>query len=157
MPVHQGPAKGDTMHAAIHIRRTITIVVTAVAAAFLAVATAPGGAVADAAPTPTATHLMIEYQASPAHPVVTFTLWCDPPGGSHEDPVAACKHLDSLVGDPFAPVPPGTICLQVIDGPETARVTGWWRGTPVNAGFNRVNSCEIDRWDNLVPVLPAHV
>lgn len=118
----------------------------AVAAAVVVAPAAPASAqVAD---------LVITYQAAPTEPVVTWTLTCDPDGGSHPDPKGACERLATVTGDPFAPVPPGTICLPFSDGPDEATITGWWKRRPVDASFNRNTSCEQARWDNLVPVLP---
>jgi hypothetical protein len=126
-----------------------------------AAALAFGGAViaagaGPAAAAPPATDLTITYLASPSSAVVTWQLTCDPVGGTHPDPVGACARLDEVKADPFKPIPPGTICLPVMDGPETAHVTGRWRDQPVDATFDRVDSCESARWDNLVPVLPKH-
>ncbi|MEE1939656.1 SSI family serine proteinase inhibitor [Streptomyces sp. TRM 70361] len=86
-----------------------------------------------------------------------YTLHCHPAGGSHPDPLAACEALDRAddgPASPWEPVPPGTPCAQIYGGPATARVTGTWRGRPVNAAFDRTDGCEIARWDALVPALP---
>ncbi|GAA2383390.1 hypothetical protein GCM10010420_01810 [Streptomyces glaucosporus] len=88
----------------------------------------------------------------------TYTLECRPAGGSHPDPLAACGALDRASrgpGDPWAPVPGDSVCAQVYGGPATARVTGRWRGSPVEAVFDRTDGCEIARWDALVPALPG--
>ncbi|GAA2429558.1 SSI family serine proteinase inhibitor [Streptomyces macrosporus] len=94
-------------------------------------------------------------RTEPAHR--TYTLECHPAGGSHPDPLAACEALDRASrgsGDPWAPVPKGSMCAQVYGGPATARVTGTWRGGPVDASFERTDGCEIARWNALVPALP---
>jgi hypothetical protein len=57
--------------------------------------------------------------------------------------------------DPFAPVPEDAICTQVYDGPQTARVTGRWRGEPVDLELGRNNGCRIAQWDSLGPLLPS--
>lgn len=118
-------------------------------------AVAAGSAPAAAAQAAT-TDLTIRYLASPAATVMTWRLLCDPAGGDHPDPIGACARLEKVSGDPFAPVPPGSNCMQIWDGPEVAQVVGQWRGQPVSASFDRTDSCEIARWDNLVPVLPPH-
>ncbi|WP_031508628.1 SSI family serine proteinase inhibitor [Streptomyces megasporus] len=87
----------------------------------------------------------------------TYTLECHPAGGSHPDPLAACGAIDRAAkgaGDPWAPVPEGSMCAQVYGGSAVARVTGTWRGAPVDASFDRTDGCEIARWDALVPALP---
>ncbi|WP_241671692.1 SSI family serine proteinase inhibitor [Streptomyces sp. IB2014 016-6] len=88
----------------------------------------------------------------------TYELKCGPSGGTHPEVGSACARLDELAGegrDPFAPVPEGQMCTMQMGGPATARVTGTWRGRSVDATFSRKNGCEITRWQNLVPVLPA--
>ena len=82
----------------------------------------------------------------------TFTLTCDPAGGDHPDPEAACRMLDELE-DPFAPVPPRTACTEIYGGPQTATVTGTFRGEPVDAEFSRTNGCGISRWDEHAELL----
>ncbi|MZE56161.1 hypothetical protein GTY86_33815 [Streptomyces sp. SID5770] len=88
----------------------------------------------------------------------TFELTCgDRPGGDHPAAARACERLERLAAadeDPFLPVPEGRLCAQVYGGPVLARVTGTWRGREVDARFSRANGCEIDRWENLEPVLP---
>ncbi|MFF0751098.1 SSI family serine proteinase inhibitor [Streptomyces sp. NPDC004267] len=92
----------------------------------------------------------------------TFRLECDgnggrAAGGTHPAAENACKRLGQLAaggGDPFAPVPEGQLCTQQYGGPATARITGNWQGRSIDARFSRANGCEIDRWENLRPVLP---
>ncbi|MFI9627557.1 SSI family serine proteinase inhibitor [Streptomyces sp. NPDC052042] len=88
----------------------------------------------------------------------TFTLECDPVGGSHPAAGRACDRLAELAdagADPFAPVPRGTMCTLQFGGPATARVTGTWQGRHLDAVFSRADGCEISRWNNLRPVLPG--
>lgn len=82
----------------------------------------------------------------------TWTLRCDPPGGDHPDPEAACRLLDRL-DHPFAPLRPDRMCTEIYGGPQTARVTGTFRGEPVDARFKRTDGCEISRWDAYVDLL----
>lgn len=88
----------------------------------------------------------------------TYELKCDPAGGTHPEAKSACARLDEIAAenkDPFTPVPEGQMCTMQMGGPATARVTGTWHGRSVDATFSRKNGCEISRWQNLVPVLPA--
>lgn len=88
----------------------------------------------------------------------TRELDCAPAGGSHPDPAAACARLDEIAADgrdPFAPVPDGTNCTMQYGGPATAHITGNWHGRPVDATYKLANGCEISRWKQLIPVLPA--
>ncbi|MFI8963166.1 SSI family serine proteinase inhibitor [Streptomyces sp. NPDC053493] len=89
----------------------------------------------------------------------TFKLECgSTPGGTHPAAGKACTRLDQLARpggpDPFAPVPADQMCTQQYGGPATAHITGTWQGRAVDARFSRADGCEIDRWENLRPVLP---
>ncbi|MET9953200.1 SSI family serine proteinase inhibitor [Streptomyces sp. NPDC006339] len=88
----------------------------------------------------------------------TFELECGgTPGGTHPVAEKACKRLDQFAQageNPFAPVPEDRMCTQQHGGPATAHITGSWRGRTIDAHFSRADGCEIDRWENLRPVLP---
>lgn len=85
----------------------------------------------------------------------TWTLTCDPVGGSHPDPAAACAALTAHAAAALPPVAKDTMCTQVYGGPETASITGTWQGQPVRSIFSRTNGCEIARWNMLKGLLPA--
>ncbi|MCX4982211.1 SSI family serine proteinase inhibitor [Streptomyces sp. NBC_00572] len=88
----------------------------------------------------------------------TFELTCDDPaGGTHPAREHACARLEQLAKageNPFKPVPADQFCTQVYGGPAVAHITGTWQGRSVDARFSRADGCEIDRWENLEPVLP---
>ncbi len=77
-------------------------------------------------------------------------------GGDHPDPGAACTHLRGLDA-PFAPLPDDQLCSQQYGGPQTARITGTWRGESVDLRLSRTDGCRIGQWDGLGPVLPGPV
>jgi hypothetical protein len=129
-------------------------------------------ATAPAMPTPDAAVPGVQRQQQPTAPatqltvVITrstvpghngrFTLTCHPAGGTHPDPVNACAKLDQLAGsgtDPFAPASGNQMCSMISGGPAAARITGIWQGRRVDAEFTRTNSCQISRWNNLMPLL----
>ncbi|MCB8901205.1 MULTISPECIES: SSI family serine proteinase inhibitor [unclassified Streptomyces] len=88
----------------------------------------------------------------------TYELICHPAAGTHPAPQTACDRLDELTTwgtDPFAPVPPDSLCTMQYGGPATAHVTGTWAGRPVDASYKRTDGCEIARWDDFAPVLPT--
>lgn len=85
--------------------------------------------------------------------VETWTLTCDPIGGDHPDPKAACQALLEHEAA-LQPVPPDQACTEQYGGPDTAAITGTWRGKPVNAHLSRTNGCEMSRWDQLAGLLP---
>ena len=66
---------------------------------------------------------------------------------------AACSRLLALA-DPFAPTPKGMACTDLYGGPQTARVTGRFRGRPVWATFARRNGCETARWNRVRFLFP---
>lgn len=86
---------------------------------------------------------------------ITATLACDPPSGDLPDPTAACAAL-AAEADALEPVPPGTACTMLYGGPEQARITGTVDGAEVDVRLSRVDGCQIDRWERLLPVLPAY-
>jgi hypothetical protein len=86
----------------------------------------------------------------------TWTLTCDPPGGDHPSAAAACGALAG-VRDPFAPLPADVLCTEVYGGPQTARVTGTYRGAPVDLALSRTDGCRISQWERLGPLLPGPV
>jgi hypothetical protein len=84
----------------------------------------------------------------------TWHLTCDPAGGDHPDPAAACKALAENGEKALPPVPKDMMCTQVYGGPEKATITGTWRGTQVLATLTKTNGCEISRWQALSGLLP---
>ncbi|MFC9245173.1 SSI family serine proteinase inhibitor [Streptomyces sp. NPDC057136] len=90
----------------------------------------------------------------------TFELLCGPDraGGTHAKAQAACGRLaeaEAAGENPFLPTPKDAMCTQMHGGPATARIVGTWQGQDFSAYLNRVNGCEISRWNNLIPVLPT--
>ncbi|MGI8691683.1 MAG: SSI family serine proteinase inhibitor [Geodermatophilaceae bacterium] len=85
--------------------------------------------------------------------VTTYALSCEPVGGDHPDPAAACAGLAAAGTDVFAPTNPDLACTEIYGGPQTATVTGRVGGTQVTSTFSRENGCEIARWDAIAPVL----
>jgi hypothetical protein len=98
--------------------------------------------------------LAVELDRGDGSPAQRWTIVCgDAVQGDHPDAAAACAHLAG-VDDPFAPVPADALCTQVYGGPQTAHVTGRWRGEPVDLRLSRVDGCRIAQWDRLGPLLP---
>jgi hypothetical protein len=83
-----------------------------------------------------------------------YRLRCGPPAGTVPKPGLACRTL-ARRSDPFAPVPPRTICTALALGPEEAVVKGRIRGKPVDANLTVRDSCEIERWRRLANVVPG--
>jgi hypothetical protein len=85
---------------------------------------------------------------------VSYTLTCEPAGGTLPDGAGACAQLDETDA-PFEPVPADAVCTEIYGGPHEAFVTGSYKGEAVDARFSRENGCEIDRWDNVSLLLPV--
>jgi hypothetical protein len=85
----------------------------------------------------------------------TSHLTCDPAGGDHPNPAAACAALAKAGARSLPEVPKDRMCTQVYGGPEKARITGTWDGTAVDATLSRTDGCQIARWNGLVGLLPA--
>ena len=106
----------------------------------------------DAGPAST---LSVEVDRGDGTPAETWTLDCSAPGeGSHPEADAACAALQEQ-DDPFAPLPADMACTEQYGGPQQARVTGTWSGSPVDLTVLRRNGCEISQWESLVPLVPA--
>lgn len=126
------------------------------ALALAAVAAACGsddGSAAAAGPTGQLT-IMVWPQGRDAGDVHRWTLECGPAGGTHPHPAKACARL-AAVPHAFRPVPRDAMCTQIYGGPEEALVTGTYRGAAVRARFNRVNGCEIARWNRIAVLFPV--
>ena len=84
----------------------------------------------------------------------SWTLNCTPARGTLPHPVRACTKLARLT-DPFAPVPADVACSQIYGGPQTALVTGRFRGKAIRSRFNRHDSCQVARWDRVRFLFPV--
>ncbi|MEU7747292.1 SSI family serine proteinase inhibitor [Nonomuraea sp. NPDC049158] len=71
------------------------------------------------------------------------TLTCDPDGGSHPTPAAACDLLRKVKGDPSKlNVVPNPVCTDEYQ-PHTVVVVGKWRGTSLRWTYVFSNSCRM--------------
>ncbi|MFP5218133.1 MAG: SSI family serine proteinase inhibitor [Actinomycetes bacterium] len=127
----------------------------------LVLAACSGGSDDDAlspAPEPIG-RLVVEQDQGDGSPPQRWTLVCEQGGaasGDHPEAAAACAHLLDA-DEPFAPLPEDRICTQVYGGPQTAHVTGTWRGEEVDLRLSREDGCAIAQWDGLGPLLPGPV
>jgi hypothetical protein len=81
------------------------------------------------------------------------------PGGKRAtvqcDAEADCPEIAAVEPEAFEPTPGNIACTQQYGGPETATVTGTFKGEQVDAEFARRNGCEIARWEAARPILEA--
>lgn len=80
-----------------------------------------------------------------------WQLTCDPPGGNHPNPAAACAAL-ARAPQALEPIAADRICAQMAFGAQRAEVAGRWRGRLVHVAYGRTDSCEEERWQALADV-----
>ncbi len=97
--------------------------------------------------------LRIDLDDGSGH-TATWTLTCEPAGGSHPEPARACGVLGAEGGRALEDVPAETVCAQLYGGPQVATISGSWRGVPVSARISREDACQTDRWTALLGLLP---
>jgi hypothetical protein len=114
-------------------------------------APAPSGAAASTpAPAPKVS-LEITVSATPGAPAKHWTLRCDPAGGTHPDPAAACAVL-LKARSPFAPPPKGIIvCPMIRVGAKTARVKGIYFGRQIDTTLTD-GGCQLAQWKRIGPI-----
>ncbi len=141
-------------HALLGMSALAALSVMALAACGSQGSSGVGTSVAPSAPAggDSGTSLTITVLASPDAQPESWTLTCDPAGGTHPDAAGACAAL-AAADDPFKPASKEGACTQIYGGPQTATVTGTYEGTPVDASFSRTDGCEISRWDAIAPTL----
>ncbi|MDQ3612305.1 MAG: SSI family serine proteinase inhibitor [Actinomycetota bacterium] len=100
------------------------------------------------------TDLRIEIVRDEGAEPERLTLTCEPTGGDHPAAAQACADL-AQASEPFAPLPPDQVCTEIFGGPQTATVTGTYRGEQVRLDLSRSDGCRIAQWDGLGAVLPG--
>jgi hypothetical protein len=158
------PAGSDRQLSGVPVRQTgvrFLLPLVALLALVSASASSTDGGVA-AGPTTSASSapendLLVEIHRGGGAPTETYRLTCAATvAGDHPDGKAACAHLSGMK-NPFAPIPADRMCNQIYGGPQTAHVTGRWKGKPVDLALSRVDGCRTTQWDSLGPLLPGPV
>ena len=92
--------------------------------------------------------LTLTYQPNPGS-TTTFTVGClgRIVKGTHPNRVAICKKLIQSGTKIFAPVPAQIMCSQIYGGDQIGKVVGSVTGKKVTATFNRINGCQVSRWN----------
>jgi hypothetical protein len=115
---------------------------------------ASGTRLAGEAGAPTAELAIHVWPEGKDGPVQTYTLTCDPDGGTLPDAAGACAALRGPAPLFEAPAP-DEVCTQQYGGPEVAQIDGRMLGDiAVSASFSRTNGCEIGRWAAAAALLP---
>ncbi|GGQ82771.1 SSI family serine proteinase inhibitor [Couchioplanes azureus] len=110
-------------------------------------ATAAGLAVstpAQAVPAASASSFVLAIVPEYGGPVSTATLRCEPAGGTHPHPIAACAQLESANGDFYAVEGTRGACTLEYR-PVTAISVGDWRGTLITYRETFSNRCTMER------------
>lgn len=106
------------------------------------------------APSPSVADVLTIVVDDGSGTTTTWQLSCDPPGGTHPDPDAACRALEARGRTALPAVARDRVCSQVYGGAQTATVSGRWQGRTVRSSFSLRNGCEISRWKMLEGLLP---
>jgi hypothetical protein len=118
----------------------------AIAATACGTTPAPSGASSAPAPPPKVS-LDITVSSAPGAQPKHWTLRCDPAGGTHPNPAAACATL-LKTSDPFASVPKNIMCPMIRVGTKTAKVEGTYFGKRVDKTFTP-GGCTAAEWAKL--------
>jgi hypothetical protein len=103
---------------------------------------------------PTSLQITVWPEGQDARTSFSTSLMCDPTGGTHRSPAAACARLRAI-DDPLGPLQLEMPCVLKTSGPQVAIVRGSYRGKPVETRFDRSDSCETRRWDRIAILFAA--
>jgi hypothetical protein len=128
--------------------RCFLIAAVCVAAAAACGSTAaPSGAGASTPAAAAKVSLEITVSTTPGAPAQHWTLRCDPAGGTHPDPAAACAVL-LKAKNPFAPLPKGIMCPMIRVGAKTARIKGTYFGRQIDTTLTE-GGCQTTQWQQI--------
>jgi hypothetical protein len=123
------------------------ICLSAAAATACGTKSGPGsGAASQPAPAPKVS-LDITVSTTPSAPTKHWTLQCDPAGGTHPNPAAACAVL-LKAKNPFAPLPKGIMCPMIRVGTKTAIVKGTYFGKHIDTRLSP-GGCQLAQWEKI--------
>jgi hypothetical protein len=130
------------------IAASAVVAATALSPAVPAAAATTGPAAAPrpgavAAPHARRTALTLSYMADSGY-ATAVKLRCDPAGGAHPAPTAACDELRLVGGRPDRLRPARMMCM-LIYAPITAAITGTWKGQSIRWSQTYGNTCEMSR------------
>jgi Subtilisin inhibitor-like len=84
----------------------------------------------------------------------TYTLRCDPDGGTVPRAATVCNKLDTLER-PFARPSKNIMCTDQYGGPQQALITGRHKGNRIWTVIGMRNGCEISRAKRLAFLVPG--
>ena len=114
-----------------------------------------GSSAASTSDTPS-TQLTIRYwsEGIGEGPAKTWTLRCNPAGGTLVRSAAACRKLAEL-GNPFARPRADLMCTQQYGGPDEVQITGTYRGRRIWVALSLTDGCQIARFKRLGFLIPG--
>ncbi len=148
-PTGHGPARWATASACL-LLAALCLLLTAACGS----SAAPG---TSASSSPGATHsaqasaakvsLSVTFTGQPGTPAKHWTLRCDPAGGTHPDPAAACGEL-LKIKDLFASPPMHVNCPMILATGHEVIINGTWFGKKVHRTFTE-GGCDLTHWTEL--------
>ena len=66
-----------------------------------------------------------------------------------------CRAAEELEPSDLEPVPPDVACTQIYGGPDQVTIEGTLRGEAVDATLTRANGCEIERFEQALPLVQS--
>ena len=120
-----------------------------IAAACASAVTACGSTPAASPPAAAAAKVSLDITVSttPGAPTKHWTLRCDPAGGTHPNPAAACAVLLKAKA-PFAAPAKGIMCPMIRVGTKTAVIKGTYFGRHVDTTF-MPGGCGLPLWHEI--------
>ncbi len=129
---------------------------TALVIALLVVAAAACGASQGAPAQTSETQLTISYwpEGRGTEEPKTWTLRCDPDGGTVPRVATVCRQLDGLV-KPFRRPSKSIVCTDQYGGPQQALIAGTHKGNRIWTVIGMRNGCDISRAKRLAFLVPG--
>jgi Subtilisin inhibitor-like len=138
--------KRDLLRVRNGARYVVIAAICAAAATACGSKPAPAGAGSAPAPAPKVS-LDITVSTTPNAPSKHWTLQCEPAGGTHPNPAAACAVL-LKAKNPFAPLPKGIMCPMIRVGTKTAIVKGTYFGKHIDTTLSP-GGCKLAQWEKI--------
>jgi len=138
--------KRDLLRVRNGARYLVIAAICAAAATACGSKPAPAGVGSAPAPAPKVS-LDITVTTTPNAPSKHWTLQCEPAGGTHPNPAAACAVL-LKAKNPFAPLPKGIMCPMIRVGTKTAIVKGTYFGKHIDTTLSP-GGCKLAQWEKI--------
>lgn len=108
----------------------------------------------------TETSLTIDFKATPESSASQTVLKCNGSsslaGSTVSNANAACAALEKNGKAVFQPASTPQQCTLQMGGPQTAKVSGTFKGTAVDKEFSQHDGCAIDEWKLLQPLFGSN-